>query len=166
MNDMEIVIGLEDDPPSTAALRWAVEQAMRTGARLRVVHVWTPPMAEMFSPRASVRQAHQQDVRARVTHTVNRVLEDMSVRTNWVLELVEGSPGPMLLHCAQSAELLVLGTPEDGHPGAGTSSVGHYVLSHAVCPVVAVPGAVPVRVAAPRAHSAVRTPTDLRPASQ
>ena len=109
MNDMEIVIGLEDDPPSTAALRWAVQQAMRTGARLRVVHVWTPPMAEMSSPRAVVRQAHQQDVRARVTQTVNRVLEDMSVRTNWVLELVEGSPGPMLLHCAQSAELLVLG---------------------------------------------------------
>ncbi|MGZ4590202.1 MAG: universal stress protein [Actinomycetes bacterium] len=165
MTTREIVVGLAEDASASAVLHWAVEQATLTDARLRVVHVWDAPMADVFTSTASVREAREGDARARATHTVNNVLNEMSVRTPWVLDIVEGAPGPALVDRSRSADLLVLGT--QGHVGlrrAVARSVSHYVLSHARCPVVAVPPQVrvPVQGTAPRPAAApVTTPGPL-----
>jgi nucleotide-binding universal stress UspA family protein len=66
--------------------------------------------------------------------------EIVSPRPDWVLQFASGDTGPVLVRQSEDARLLVLGTRE--HVGLGrlvSGSVGHYCLSHAVCPVVAVP---------------------------
>ena len=66
--------------------------------------------------------------------------EIVSPRPDWVLQFASGDTGPVLVRQSEDARLLVLGTRE--HVGLGrlvSGSVSHYCLSHAVCPVVAVP---------------------------
>lgn len=148
MRTKVIVVGLAEDASSASALRWAAQQATLTGAHLRVVHVWKPPMADVFCSAAAAREAQKQDARARASSSVNKVLEEMSVGTMWALDIVEGTPGPVLVDRSRSADLLVLGTQEHlGLRREVTRSVSHYVLSHAHCAVVAVPPR--VRVPAP-----------------
>jgi nucleotide-binding universal stress UspA family protein len=145
MTTKDIIVGLAEDASSTAALRWAVQQATLTGAHLRVVHVWDATMAEAFASTATVREAQKQDARARASRTVNEVLDEMCVGTTWTLDIVEGTPGPVLVDRSRSTDLLVLGTQE--HLGVRrevTRSISHYVLSHAHCAVVAVPPRVTV----------------------
>lgn len=39
-----IVVGVDGSAPAQAALGWAIEEARPRGARLHVVHAWTPPL--------------------------------------------------------------------------------------------------------------------------
>jgi hypothetical protein len=68
------------------------------------------------------------------------MFEAVSPHRDWVLEFVSGYAGEVLVRLSKDAQLLVVGTRE--HVGLGrvlAGSVSHYCLSHAVCPVVAVP---------------------------
>jgi hypothetical protein len=68
------------------------------------------------------------------------VFEAVSPHRDWVLEFVSGYAGEVLVRRSKDAQLLVVGTRE--HVGLGrllAGSVSHYCLSHAACPVVAVP---------------------------
>ena len=68
------------------------------------------------------------------------VFEDISPRPDWLIQFATGEPGPVLVRQSRDSQLLVVGTRE--HVGLGrvlVGSVSHYCLSHADCPVVAVP---------------------------
>src|SRR5690242_19633137 len=43
MNKPEVVVGVDGSAPGRVALRWAAAEAVRRGARLRVVHAYRPP---------------------------------------------------------------------------------------------------------------------------
>jgi nucleotide-binding universal stress UspA family protein len=138
-----IVVGLDESASSKAALRWAATQSRSTGLPLRVVHAWqVPPVAGAV--RANPDQyfeAAAADARARATQWVLETLGDVATDVHWTLHIAEGAAGPVLVELSQDAPLLVLGTKE--HTGirrALQGSVSHYCLSHAVGPVVAVPG--------------------------
>jgi len=138
----EIVVGLDDGPAAAAALRWAAEQSLLTGSRLRVVHAWQPHgTAAVWARAGEFRETASADARARATRwAVEALRQDTSIR--WHLDVVEGNPGPVLVGGSRRARLLVLGTQE--HTGlrrALPGSVSHYCLSHADTPVVAVPAA-------------------------
>ena len=63
-------------------------------------------------------------------------------RPDWLIQFARGDAGAVLVRQSQDASLLVIGTPEDVGPGRLVAgSVGHYCLSHATCPLVAVPAA-------------------------
>jgi nucleotide-binding universal stress UspA family protein len=146
MTARDIVVGLDDSPASVAALRWATRQALLTGDRMRVVQVWTSPTSELVDVAdmhgSAVREAHLQDTRARATRTVTQTLSSLDVEPTWSLEIMDGAPGPALVHSSRSARMLVLGTREHvGWRRAITGSVSHYCVSHAKCPVVVVPPA-------------------------
>lgn len=135
----QVVVGVDESAPSMAALHWAASYADDVGAVLRIVHVWDLTEAELFSA-AAVTEAVAADERAVVTR---RVAESMGARTegkDWQVEVLRGHVGPTLVRAADRAELLVVGT--GAHTGLrrlAAGSVSHYCLSHAHCPVVAVP---------------------------
>ena len=140
MERHQIVVGVEETPSSAAALRWAARFARLTGQTLRVVHTWTLPSGGMPTAPDPYLVTAITDARARATRFVEDSLgaEETSVR--WVLDVDEGRPGPVLARRSQDASLLVVGTGE--HTGVRRlfeGSVSHYCLSHATCPVVAVP---------------------------
>jgi nucleotide-binding universal stress UspA family protein len=73
------------------------------------------------------------------------VFDSVLPELGWELKFFSGEAGPILVAESVGAALLVVGTKE--HVGIGRlifGSVSHYCLSHAKCPVVAVP-AVPDR---------------------
>ena len=115
----EIVVGLDDSPSSKLALQWAAQYAKSTGAVLRAVHVFSTELGDTY------RQA------------ITAVFEAVSPRPDWVLEFLSGYSGEVLVRQSKDAQLLVVGTREHGQRSVG--SVCHYCVSHAVCPVVAVP---------------------------
>jgi nucleotide-binding universal stress UspA family protein len=80
------------------------------------------------------------EVDARYRASVTAVFDESNPRPDWLIQFARGDAGPVLLRQSRNASLLVIGTPE--HVGLGrliAGSVAHYCLSHATCPVVAVP---------------------------
>lgn len=140
MSSTDIVVGLDQSESGAAALRWAEAQARLTGARLRIVHAWQLQAPEIFVAAAELREAKSQDARARATLWIRNALGDSPGVPPWTLEVLEANPGLALVERSRTAGLLVIGTRE--HTGLRrlvAGSVSHYALSHAVCPVVAVP---------------------------
>jgi nucleotide-binding universal stress UspA family protein len=122
MTRNEIVVGLDDSPSSKAALSWAAEQAIRTHTVLRAVHALDWPYGAAY------------------VASITKVFDDIAPRPDWLLQFAKGEPGAVLVRQSGDAQLLVVGTRE--HVGLGrllVGSISHYCLSHAVCPVVAVP---------------------------
>lgn len=135
-----IVVGLDTSVPSQAALHWAASQARLTGQDLKVVHAvfpWGTYLAAggyvpVMLPSDSV-QIHQRDL-------IGRLFTEVEPEPTWTLDFVSDDPGPALVEASRSAAMLVVGTRE--HTGWGrvlSGSVSHYCLSHAHCPVLAVP---------------------------
>jgi nucleotide-binding universal stress UspA family protein len=135
-----VVVGVDESPPSVAALRWAAGYAAITHAELRVVHAFVLEPSEMYGSTAGLRDEIRRDARVMVTELVTEVLRPPPVADSWRLDVVEGPTGRVLVEASQQADLLVLGTGE--HTGVRrlmSGSVSHYCLSHARGPVVAVP---------------------------
>jgi nucleotide-binding universal stress UspA family protein len=139
----EIVVGLADSPSSKAGLQWAAEQAKSTGAVLRAVHAlgrpygFAAPDIPLTVEPTELTPEEPPDARR---NAITAVFEAVSPHRDWVLEFVSGYAGEVLVRRSKDAQLLVVGTRE--HVGLGrllAGSVSHYCLSHAACPVVAVP---------------------------
>ena len=143
MTRNEIVVGLDDSPSAKVALRWAAEQAILSHAVLRAIHVLDWPYRPSNTPLPARR--HDVDptfdeVQAAYLASITKVFDDISPRPDWLIQFATGEPGPVLVRQSRDSQLLVVGTRE--HVGFGrllVSSISHYCLSHASCPVVAVP---------------------------
>ena len=139
----EIVVGLDDSPSSTAALDWAAEQARGVGAVLRAVHVldWPYGLSSAgFPGPANFMDVSREELRNSYRQTMAAVFDAVSPRPDWILQFASGDTGRVLVRQSEDARLLVVGTRE--HVGLARildGSVSHYCLTHAACPVVAVP---------------------------
>jgi nucleotide-binding universal stress UspA family protein len=137
----EIVVGLDESDSARAALRWAAEEAVRSGSGLRAVHALSWPFgAEHAQAGDAVRTLSFEDVDELYRSNMQRIFDSVKHRPDWILQFAQGDAGPVLVRQAAHASMLVVGTPY--HVGLGrliTGSVAHYCLSHATCPVVAVP---------------------------
>jgi nucleotide-binding universal stress UspA family protein len=152
MTRNEIVVGLDDSPSAKVALRWAAEQAIRRQAVLRAVHVFDWP----YGPRDTTVDAPRSNAsvtfdaaQAAYLAGITRVFDEISPRPDWLIQFAKDEPGPVLVRQSHDSQLLVVGTRE--HVGLGrllTGSISHYCLSHARCPVVAVPAELPDQGAA------------------
>jgi nucleotide-binding universal stress UspA family protein len=81
------------------------------------------------------------ELRNSYRQTMAAVFDAVSPRPDWTLQFASGDTGRVLVRQSRNARLLVVGTRE--HIGLARildGSVSHYCLTHAVCPVVAVPG--------------------------
>lgn len=130
-----IVVGVDSSNAAAAALDWAVAEAARHGAALRVVHAWQQPAGGERSVRDNdLRQADA------------RCIADLAA------DLYEAGPGPTIERCAvhgpaaeallaesEDADLLVVGSR--GRSGYRTLQFGSVALGTADgahCPVVIV----------------------------
>jgi nucleotide-binding universal stress UspA family protein len=139
----QIVVGLDDSPSGKAGLQWAAEQARSVGAVLQAVHAlgrpygFAAPDIPLTVEPTELTPEESPDARR---NAITAVFEAVSPHRDWVLEFVSGYAGEVLVRRSKDAQLLVVGTRE--HVGLGrllAGSVSHYCLSHAACPVVAVP---------------------------
>jgi nucleotide-binding universal stress UspA family protein len=153
----EVVVGLDDSPSGIAALSWAAAWARRSGGRLRAVHVLGWPMGYVPKdyPAPAERSLSHSDVDREYRASISQLFDKIDPEPSWLFEFAEGHPGKVLVQRSSDAALLVMGTQE--MVGLGRilmGSVSHHCLSHAGCPVVAVPAVYPAPTSATRSVGA------------
>jgi nucleotide-binding universal stress UspA family protein len=129
-----VVVGISDSVYGLRALRLAVSEARRRDLTLHAVRSWTRQRAAGLSP------IPLPDGRAEWgTWLVRHVFDDIGgVPTDLtvVMATFEGAPGPALVRYAdRDDDLLVVGAPRRRL----RPSVARYCVTHATCPVLAVP---------------------------
>lgn len=131
-----VVVGVDASPAAKEALAWAAHYARLSGARLDVVHAWRlgdeyawvqelPPPA----PRTAVAQAELQKM----------VDEVVGFGVDAEVRVVEGHAAKVLVHQADGALLLVVGSRgHGGFEGLLLGSVSAQCAAHSPCSVVVV----------------------------
>jgi nucleotide-binding universal stress UspA family protein len=162
MSGKSVVVGVDCSPGSRAALEFAMEDAVRRHAGLRVVsgvavpELWATSYPVSLPPPSEI-VGEVRDETQRFVDEVRRAHGGSGRDLQISVEARAGRPGEILVEAADGAELLVV-----GHRGRGSvtsvllGSVGLYCVLHARCPVTIVrpcpqpvPAAVPVAEAAP-----------------
>ncbi len=152
-----VVVGVDGSPESGTAIEYAMREAARRHACVRVVvaaplpEYWTVAYGAVVLPLPDEVVADtKRAARQTVDDVVNAHPELAAIE--FTVEAVAGRPGPVLVDASKGADLLVL-----GHRGRGAvrsallGSVGLYCVWHAACPVTVIrPAAVvePTPVAA------------------
>lgn len=130
-----IVVGVDGTPWNGQALRWAVDQARRTGADVEAVLAWEVPLwshLNLAATDSDFVERHQQVLDKAVSESVGDVT-DVTVTKR----LIEQAPSPALVSAAKGAQLLVVAAKNEGVlPGMHLGSVANFVVHHAPCPVL------------------------------
>jgi nucleotide-binding universal stress UspA family protein len=135
-----VVVGVDRDNSSDTAIRFAVDEARRTGRTLELVHAWSPhfPLEltdktpdDRFPRLKSVHEKYLEQVVARA-----RALgPDVEITST----LQSGQASEVLAHAARSASILVLGTHGRGVlPAFVLGSVGEELIAAAKCVIAIV----------------------------
>ncbi len=138
-----IVVGLDGSPNSTAAARWAFDEARRRDAKVEVVTVFGLLGPGDLPDRSDLVTDHQlADACARMQDEQLSGIRghDVSVTTR----IEHGDPAHTLVSAARDADLLVLGAR--GRAGITElllGSVSLHCAQRATCPVAVVPAYVP-----------------------
>ena len=155
-----IVVGLDDSPGGRAALRFALQDAVRRGAHLDVVAAFRVPEYRPTVDGRPVLLSEQPtaeltaSVRALASGMVDEALTELGpsvVPPPVTVLAVGGQAGEVLVHTARTADLLVVGSRGRGRvAGAVLGSVSLHCVLHATCPVTVVhPAAVKAEASAP-----------------
>ena len=133
-----IVVGVDGSQGSEDALMWAVEEALRSGAELVLVHGWVYPYLGARTGRTEPRDEMRLDAMRTLEASAQRVHEVApTVHCHSIIS--EDSPAKALIDAAADADLLVVGSR--GHGGFAAlvlGSVSRTVLQHSPRPVVVV----------------------------
>ena len=154
-----IVVGIDGRPEGDAALRFAVEEARRTGETVEAVTSWTVEAIAPYPAPGVFLPAEQlvHEAGLRLDDAIARVLGDppaMQISSR----VVTGDPGRALVEAARGARMLVVGSRAIGTVRAALlGSVSRYCAHHAVCPVVVVPSPHVHDTAEPRVDGLTRT---------
>jgi nucleotide-binding universal stress UspA family protein len=135
-----IAVGLDGSESAKRALRWALEEARLRGARLRVIHVWSPPHFSGFDTEPPDLGRMRGQAAQTLARLVREAIGDPGdVEVEHVLR--EGPPAPELIAAASDADLLVVGSRGlGGFKELLLGSVAHQCALHAQCPVLIVRG--------------------------
>ncbi|WP_439379088.1 universal stress protein [Amycolatopsis lexingtonensis] len=131
--DRPVLAGVAASAASSAAIRWAAQQARRRGTALHLLHACELDVVSP-GPRDELRLVHAHRVLRRAADVARQ--RAPGVRVEQAVRL--GTAVDRLLAGAAGAVLVVLGSPGPGGPPVG--SVVLRVAAGAVCPVVVVPG--------------------------
>jgi len=142
MNDKDlIVVGVDGTDGSRHALRWAIDEARRSGCAVEAVTAWTfeGGVVAVATPLEQQQQAERLS-----EHEVGAVARDVALTR----KVIEGYAVDVLSETARDARLLVLGGHGHGRlRNAVLGSTLDAIVRHAVCPVVIVPAPHPAAVA-------------------
>ncbi|MEZ0090899.1 universal stress protein [Streptacidiphilus sp. EB129] len=136
----EVVLGLEPGPDRSPVVEFALAQAERRGAPLRVLHAWMPPILWMAGPvppgqaeRTAVQNAVEQELRDLVLPLAAKH-PDLEVR----FDTHAGSAAHAIVDAANHAELLVLGRRRS-RPVSALGPVTHAAIHYGHSPIAVVP---------------------------
>ncbi|WP_306334095.1 universal stress protein [Streptomyces sp. KL118A] len=128
-----VMVGVDESSESHAAAEWAAREALLRGLPLRLVHV-----TKRNPGGAAAGEARRFRIR-RVLDGAEAVARTVAPTVSRTSQLLEGPVGNVLLHAAEEAELLVLGSRGLGAvTGAMVGSVARRVTAAAPVPVVLV----------------------------
>lgn len=135
-----IVVGVDGSAPSKAALAWAIRQAELTGATVEAVMAWQYPVmvgGYGWVPAAAPEAAEFKAIAGReLSKTVAETVDDSANTVKVSATVREGNAAQILLHAAQGADLLVVGSRgHGGFTGALLGSVSQHCVHRATCPV-------------------------------
>ena len=152
---MTIVVGVDGSALSIEALKWAIDEAARRGTRVDAVNAWHSDPTTTGLSKADIIQLRprsevEEDQRQLLGQAIETAAGDRTVEIRHVL--LDGQPGAALVHAAQDADLLVVGS----HGASRLAevllgSVSSYCVHHASCPVVVIPERHPEREQVPHA---------------
>ncbi|WP_225823950.1 universal stress protein [Streptomyces naphthomycinicus] len=134
-----VVLGVGEKPAGSAAVRFAIEEALLRDVPLEAVRAWHRPLHE---PRAHPllvgEPARFQEGQA--AEMVEEALRDAPAGLRVRRRTIEGHARDALLAVSREADLLVVGVRRrQGRFGPQLGGVAHSVLHHAACPVAVVP---------------------------
>ena len=157
----EIVVGVDLSQSARAAVTWAAAQARATGQTLQAVHAigGSPALSRTLGMSGVPVPIAASEIDAVYREAVAAVFDSIQPEPGWQLKFFAGDAGPALVGESGGAALLVIGTKD--HVGIGrlvSGSVSHYCLSHAQCPVVAVPAGPDDTADKDHDHAATDTP--------
>jgi nucleotide-binding universal stress UspA family protein len=130
-----IVVGVDGSPAAALALRWALAQAVLTGAAVEAINAWQVPQVPggRVSMMGGDFSAISKEILRNAVEAVGASPESVTERT------VQGHPAQVLVDASDGAELLVVGNRgHGGFTGLLLGSVSGQVLAHARCPTVVV----------------------------
>lgn len=140
MSISTIVVGVDGDAASHAALRVAVDEAVLRRCRVLVMACWSSGAGHL-ADRSDGREGDT--LRKALTiaqQAVSSVVVDDRERSMIIIDSSEGDPGPMLVHASRHATFLVVGSTTRGTATRGTpKSVVDHCLRFCDVPVIVVP---------------------------
>ena len=136
-----VLVGVDGSPESGAALTYAVAEANRRGAGLRVVSTYFPEYAVHghTRPLTASETGIEVDVEAQTRRMVEEALAGEAVTPAVEIVVAAGPAAGVLIDRSSEVDVLVL-----GHRGRGgfasmlLGSVGLQCVLHAHCPVIVV----------------------------
>jgi nucleotide-binding universal stress UspA family protein len=139
-----IVVGIDGSPASSAALRWAADEAIRRDGRLEAVIAWRPSVASgppAGRPPASARSLaeREEDAEVLLESALAQLGGVQQGRVEVERKVMRGSPHRVLVEAADGASMLVIGGRSGKLAGKLPWSTGQHVVHEAHCPVVVVP---------------------------
>jgi nucleotide-binding universal stress UspA family protein len=137
--DTDVLVGVDGSAPARAALRWALDQARLTGARVRAVIAWEVPVYPGWG------LVPYDDFAGAAGKLLSETVQDVLGFDPPAVEVEEvvmpGHPAQVLIDASAHAGLLVVGSRGHGaFAGTLLGSVSQLCVQHAHCPVVVVRG--------------------------
>lgn len=131
-----ITAGVDRSPYSRKALGWAFDEAVRTEADLRVIHIWQPDDAKDPGLGKADWQAYMASARSQIEAAVaDQQAKHPSVKVQ--TELVDGNPTRTLVDKSHDSDMVVIGARGiGGFEGLTLGRVAVDLLSHATSPVL------------------------------
>ena len=136
-----VLVGVDGSPESGAALKYAVAEANRRGARLRVVSTYFPEYAVhgRTRPLTASETGVEVDVEAQTRRMVEEALAGDAVAPVVEIVVAAGPASGVLVDRSSEVDVLVLG--HRGRGGFASMLLGWLSLQrvlHAHCPVIVV----------------------------
>ncbi|HWG93093.1 MAG TPA: universal stress protein [Mycobacteriales bacterium] len=139
------VVGVDRTPAAAAALRWALEEAVRSGDAVTAACAWSDPFTAGY-PVGEVLVASIEQARAAALATAEGVVKEVVPQVPGADGLdvrataLPGGPQVALTDASRTAALVVVGSRGHGALSrAVLGSVSSALVHHAHCPVVVVP---------------------------
>ncbi|MFF7240969.1 universal stress protein [Streptomyces collinus] len=139
-----VVVGVSGSLGSVTALRRATALARRLGAELWPVLAWEPPggdPAAHHGPAADLLlDEWQRLAKQRLASVLDEIFGEDGPGVAMHAAIVRGTPGRALVATAdREDDVLVVGAGRRGLQRAFSGRVTRHCLTHAACPVLAVP---------------------------
>lgn len=143
-NTHRIVVGVDGSQGSQTALKWAMNQAVLTGATVEAITTWQNPARYAMAYSGTYTSYEGGSYSAETEKVLNEIVAEVAGHISQPVpilpQVIEGHPVEALLRAAAGADLLVVGSRGHGtFAGIVLGSVSQHCVQRAPCPVVVVP---------------------------